>query len=377
MNSTPDMPLRETVSSPPAEKQPTAVICLADLHGGMDMDAFRLAAALRPRVPVVLVAKEGSPLAERYRDAAAKLDIPIETIRFRTFFSPSLIAGARAVVHRYHIRNVIFFGASELRSLYFSFLGLPINLIVRHGTTKSTPKKDPLHRLIYSGVRWHVAICEHLARNVKQIIPFGRSARLKVIYSALRHMPHDLPPPRIRDGNPVRLLHVGRVAPGKGHIDAIQACSVLHDSGIPFRFDIVGDIFPPFEKRFLSVLNSVPYKDSIHVHGFRNDVPAFLRQADIFFYPSSGEGLSNSFIEALGHGLLCIAYSNTSFPELRELGFDFLIAEHENLDDLRAKLGDALNRLKETAIPMKVNVELAKHVFCPQREIDQFLQLLK
>ena len=191
-----------------SKKQPTAIICLADMHGGMDMDAFRLAAALHPHVPVILVAKYGSPMEQRYRNDCETLGIPLETIRFRTFFSPALIRGARALVQKHGIRNVIFFGASEMRSLYFAFLGLPINMIIRHGMKKTTPKKDPLHRLVYRDVHWHVSICRYLEENVREIIPFGPKARPKVIYSALRYLPEDLPDPSIRTGHEVRLLHV-------------------------------------------------------------------------------------------------------------------------------------------------------------------------
>ena len=357
-------------------KAPTAVICLPELHGGMDMDAFRLAAALSPHVPVVLVAKEGAPLAKRYRQQADAAGIILETVRFRTFFSPSLIRHTRRIIHQHGIRNVIFFGASEMRSLYFSFLGLPINLIVRHGTRKTTPKTDFFHRLIYSNVNWHVAICEFLADNVRQIIPFGRQTRLKVIYSALRHLPDNLPDPRPRGDGPVRLLHVGRIVDGKGQIDAIQACETLYRAGIDFRLDLVGDIYPPYEREFRATLESVPYQHCIHLHGFQTDIPRFLRNADIFIFPSKGEGLSNSFIEALGYGLVCIAYSNTSFPELRRLGFDFLTAEHRNIQDLKQKLEAAIGRLSSTPVPLRHNVTLACRLFNPQREIDEFLELL-
>ena len=357
-------------------KRPTAVICLSALHGGMEMDAFRLATALSPHVPVTLIAKEGAPLAAHYRDEAATHGISLETIRFRTFFSPSLITAARRIVTRHGIRNVIFFGASELRSLYFSFLGLPINLIVRHGTRKTTPKKDPFHRLIYSNVRWHVAICDFLARNVHDIIPFGRQSQLRIIYSSLRYIPERLPAPTLRREGPIRLLHVGRIASGKGQIDAVRACEVLHQDGVDFRLDLVGDICPAHAPEFYRALDSAPYKNAIHVHGFTTNIPEFLREADIFLFPSKGEGLSNSFIEALAHGLLCIAYSNTSFPELRGLGFDFLMAEDQDHSDLKSILRIAINQLSITPLPIHHNIELARRLFNPAREIDEFLDLL-
>ena len=165
----------------------TAVICLSPFHGGMELDALRIAKLLRDISDVTLIAKQGSPLDLNYHTEAKSDGINFETIRFNLFFSPSIIKNARRIIKEKKIKNVIFFGASEMRSLYFAFMGLNINLIVRHGTTKSTPKKDFFHRLIYSRVNWHIAICEHLKSNVYKIIPMGKNTQVRVIYSSTTH----------------------------------------------------------------------------------------------------------------------------------------------------------------------------------------------
>jgi len=359
------------------KKQPTAVLSFGVLHGGMEMDAYRIAKLLAKSTQVTMIVKKDAYLDTNYRDLANNEGIDIEAVKFHMYFSPSLIFSVRKIIKDRNIKNVIFFGASEMRSLYFSFLGLDVNLIIRHGMKKTRPKKDLLHRLVYSDVNWHVSICQYLIDNVREIIPFGRHAKEKLIYSSLRYLPDNLQKPSIRDMKPLKLLHVARIAPGKGQVDAIRTCSVLHELGIQFELTCIGEMFPPFEERFNSVLQSVPYKDSIKLSGFCNNVPDYLRNADIFFYPSSGEGLSNSFIEALSYGLVCIAYNNTSFPELRELGFDYFIAEHENLDDLKKKLMEAVEYLKINKVPIENNVRLAKQLFSSDRELDEFIEILQ
>jgi glycosyltransferase involved in cell wall biosynthesis len=359
------------------KREPTAILSFGVLHGGMEMDAFRIAKLLAKNTKVTMIVKKDAYLDTNYRDLAAEKGIDIEAVKFHMYFSPSLIFSVRKIIKERKIKNVLFFGASEMRSLYFSFLGLDTNLIIRHGMKKTRPKKDLLHRLVYSDVNWHVSICQYLIDNVREIIPFGRHAKEKLIYSSLRYLPENLPEPSIRKMKPLRLLHVARIAPGKGQVDAIKTCSVLYEMNIPFELTCIGEIFPPFEERFNSVLQSVPYKDSIKLPGFCNNVPDYLRNADIFFYPSSGEGLSNSFIEALSYGLVCIAYKNTSFPELRELGFEYFIAEHEDLKDLKNKLIDAVDYIKKNKVPIQKNVELAKNLFSSDRELEEFLEILE
>lgn len=358
-------------------RKPTAILSFGVLHGGMEMDAFRIAKLLAPATQVTMIVKKDAYLDTHYRELAREAGIEIEPVKFRMFFSPNLIISVRKIVKKQKIKNVIFFGASEMRSLYFSFLGLDINLIIRHGMKKTRPKKDLLHRLVYSNVKWHVSICQYLINNVREIIPFGKQAKEKLIYSSLRYIPENLPEPRIRDMQPLKLLHVARIAPGKGQVDAIKTCGVLYEKNIPFELTCIGDMFPPFEARFNSVLQSVPYKDSIKLPGFCNNVPEYLRNSDIFIYPSSGEGLSNSFIEALSYGLVCIAYKNTSFPELRELGFEYFIAEHEDLADLKKKFIDALEYIKHNKVPIQKNVELARKLFSSDRELAEFLEILE
>ena len=360
-----------------AQKGNTAVICLSPYHGGMELDALRIAKLLSDISDVTLIAKQGSPLDIKHHSDAELAGIKFETIGFKYFFSPSIISNARRIVKERNIKNVIFFGASEMRSLYFSFLGLDINLIIRHGTTKSTPKKDPIHRLIYGKVNWHIAICEHLKSNVLKIIPLGDNTQVKVIYSSLRHTTDTVPERKLTATSPVKLLYVGRITDGKGLIDAIKACEIFYSKGIKFEFICVGDIDPNYNSIFINTLASVPYTEQIKLPGFCSNVSDYLKTSDIFIFPSKGEGLSNSFIEALSYGLACISYNNTSFPELKELGFNFFIAHNQDLEDLKKKLQEAVTFTQSNGLPITENITLAQEIFSPMRELNDFSEILQ
>ena len=355
----------------------TAVICLSPYYGGAEMDAFQIAKMLAEFTNVTLLVKKNSIFESKHKNEAITLGINVESIGFIKNLSLSLISGARKAIKRNRIKNVIYFGASELKSLFFSFLGLDINLLIKHGTTKSSSKKDFLHRLIYSKVNFHIALCKHIATNVKNIIPLGKNTKIVIIYSSLRNIPEKIRSPQKCINKPITLLNLARITDGKGQIEAVKACEVLYKEKKEFMFYLVGDIDPDYKDKFTSFLNKTPYKDSIKLVGFTSDVAEYYRKSDIFIFPSKGEGLSNSFIEALSYGLACIAYENTSFPELKELGFEFSLAEDQNINSLKNELKTTAEYIENHPIPISGNIELAKKLFKKERETNEVLSILK
>jgi len=348
-------------------KSATAIICLSPNNGGMELDAIKLTNKLSPYLPALLVAKENSFIAKQ---AVCKL----ETISFNMNFSLQMILKMRKVIKENNIKNVIFFGASELRSLYFAFIGLNINLIVRHGTTKSKPKKDLFHRLIYSNVNYHISICKHLQKNVEYIIPFGKYTQSKLIYSSISIKTMKK---KEKDTNQLSLLHVGRIAKAKGQTDAILACEVLHKNKIDFNLKLVGAIDEHYEEEFIQFYHNCPYKDKIELVGFTNNVDIYYQKSDIFLFPSHGEGLSNAFLEALAYELVPISYNNTSFPELLDLGFSFAMANNQDIHHLQHTLLLIAQNFIKYKNTTKHNSFLVKKYFSEEKEINNYLTLLK
>lgn len=357
------------------KKSNTTIICLSPNSGGMEMDAIKLAKKLSPYTQVVLIAKENSFIANARDSYVGHNNILLETISFRSMLSFSIIFHVRKIIKMYNIKNVIFFGASELKSLYFSFLGLNINLIIRHGTTKTKSKKDWFHRLIYNNVDYHIAISKHIRENVLHIIPFGKKTKDYIIYPSIDNI---LSKQNTNISKDIKLLHTGRITQGKGQIDAIMACKILVENNIDFCFNIVGGYENnKEEKDFLNFYNSISYKKNINIVGFTDNVVAFLESSDIFIFPSHGEGFGNSFAEALAYGLVCISYDNTTFKEFKELGFYMHIVENKNLVELEKTLLYITENLVQEKIKTYKNRELIKNIFDEKSEIKKYLDILK
>jgi len=352
-------------------KSNTAIICLSPNSGGMEIDSIKLAKKLSSYTHITMIAKKDHFIANKKETYVNVNGIKLETIKFSSNLSFSIIKNTREIIKKNNIKNVIFFGASELKSLYFAFLGLDINLIVRHGTTKSRPKKDWFHRLIYSNVNYHVSICKHLKKNVEYIIPFGKKTQAKLIYSSF-----DFEEPKQIKQDKLTLLHIGRIAQGKGQIDAIKACEVLVKNNIDFNFNIVGGFEESYEKEFMKFYEQCSYKDKINLIGFTSEVDIFIQKADIFIFPSYGEGLSNAFLEAISNNLVCLTYQNTSFPELQELGLYFNMAENKNIDNLKKKLLHIIQILDIEKNKSQKNHNLSKKLFALKNEMNNYLEIL-
>jgi glycosyltransferase involved in cell wall biosynthesis len=80
-------------------------------------------------------------------------------------------------------------------------------------------------------------------------------------------------------------------------------------------------------------------------------------------------------LEALASGTFCISYSNTSFPELKELGFDFNIVENKNIDKLKENLLAIVEN--KITVNSEKNKKLIKELFSEEVEINKYLEILK
>ena len=364
-------------TEPSYTKANTAVICLSPYQGGMELDALHLAKMFSHISEVTLIAKKDHFIANTFLASKEQYGVHLKTISFKSSFSLSIIKEVRQIAQEGEIKNVLFLGASELKSLYFAFLGLDINLIIRHGTTKSSPKKDWFHRLIYSKVNYHVGICEHIAKNIRYIIPFSEQTQLKVIYPSLNLQPTQAIDYDAKPHQPLTLLHVGRIAEGKGQKAAIEACDLLYKNGIDFIFYIVGGYHEPYQEGFEQFVRELPYHDKIHLVGHTKAVEAYYLKSDIFLFPSDGEGLSNAFIEAMCYGLAGITYDNTSFPELQRLGFHFSCVEDQDQTALERTLLESAQHYDLYKEKTADNAKLSQTLFTQERELKDLEAILR
>ncbi len=356
------------------QKSPTAVICLSHHTGGMELAATKLAKILGNYVDTTYIIKKNTFIHTECLTNPDYASLNFETIDFSTtILSPGIIIGVRKILQKKGIKNVIFVGASEMKSLFFAFLGLDINLIVRHGTIKSHPKKDWFHKLVYSQVAWHVAISKYMSKNVEYIIPFGKNTKSTVIVPSLANK---LCTKERTSSQQLRILHAGRVTSGKGIDKAILACEALYRNGIEFVFNNYGPSDKKYEKKLQKLLASIPYKEHVHINGFTDRIYEKYKEHDIFLFPTPDEGYGNVMMESISHGIIVVAFDNTAISNFGEMGFHIHLVEDQNLDALKEKLLYIAKNLKTEKKLAKDNIAIAKKVFSPKREVREYLNLL-
>lgn len=174
------------------------------------------------------------------------------------------------------------------------------------------------------------------------------------------------PRPWDRNGpdGPFRILFVGRLSTEKCLEDLLAAAEVLAAEGWPVEVELVGGPDPDrnAEPGLREMCDRSPgagtdRAPTVRFRGHRSDVARFYRAADAFVLPSSTEGLSNALLEAMAHGVPCVA---SDIPQNRfALGDAGLLFSMGSAEDLartirrlirdRERGGDLIRRLSAAA----------------------------
>jgi len=357
------------------KKEATAVICLSHHIGGMELAATKLAKVLNDYIDITYIIKENTFIHKECKNNHDYEKLHYETINFKTtLLSPGIIFGVRQILTINNIKNVIFVGASEMKSLYFAFLGLDINLIVRHGTLKSHPKKGWFHRLVYSNVSTHTAISKYMSGNVKEIIPFGKDTKLKVIVPSLANK---LSIKQRTHSDKIKILHAGRVTSGKGIDNAILACETLYKNKIEFVFNNYGPADDKYADKLKELLDGINYQDFIHINGFTDSIYDKYMEHDIFLFPTPDEGYGNVMMESISHGIIVLAFDNTAISNFGEMGFHIHLVKDKSLEALKERLLYIAKNIEKEKDLAEQNIQKAKEVFSTKREATQYIELLK
>jgi glycosyltransferase involved in cell wall biosynthesis len=141
------------------------------------------------------------------------------------------------------------------------------------------------------------------------------------------------------DGCPWILVNVARHEREKGVDGVLRIARKLSDYGLNYELWLVGD--GDESAALKNQTRTDGLEDKVHFLGFRDDVAALLRRADIFVSASHGEGMPLTLLEAMAAGLPTVAsdvVGNRDVVEQEQTGFLFPLDEPEQGADAVVRL---------------------------------------
>lgn len=237
--------------------------------------------------------------------------------------------------------------------------GVPIVVHTIHGWGHHE-RQNPLVRRIYVALERRAArltdclVAVAAANRDKGLADgIGLEKQYVVIHScidiaAFRDVVVDAPALRAALGIPPEVPVVGtigRLAPQKAPQDFVRMAALVHARRPDAHFVWVGG--GPLDAAMRARIHDAGLDDTVHLLGYRDDVPQLLRIMDIFALTSLWEGLPRVFAQAMCAALPIVATLVDGAPEAITQGENgFLVAPQ----DMEAMAAHVLSLLNDPAL---------------------------
>jgi glycosyltransferase involved in cell wall biosynthesis len=222
-------------------------------------------------------------------------------------FSRSFISYLRKLVRENQYDFLHAFNSHGLVNAIWALQGLPTQLIAYRGYEGQTHWYDPMMYLKYFHPRVDQIIS--LSEIIKSVLSqnlIGGKNKITMI-----HKGHDpewykdvLPADRMANGfkaDDILLCFLANVRPFKGLPFLLQATHEIR-KGLPLHFLFIGNGYE--DEEIQKLIHQSPYKDQIHLLGYRKDAMSLVAMCDGLVLSSThGESLTKSVIEAMSLGV--------------------------------------------------------------------------
>jgi len=293
---------------------------ITDLElGGVPLHLRRVACAMRERgfrVSIVSLAGIG-----RVGEMLRSDGVDVETCGGRWRWDARVLTRLRSLLRRAtpDLVHSLLFHANFASRWAANATGFSARRVLCEIQTVEVERRWHLFidRLTYDGCRCTIgnspSVIEHLAEEAR--IPRDR----------LRLVRGGIDPAPIREARPIdrgilglrpgekMILWAGRLDPVKGLDTLLAAFSAITlKEGV--RLFLAGG--GTYETRLRETIERLALTGVVHLLGPREDVPALMRSADLFVFPSRTEGLPNALLEAMSAGCPIVT---TDVPGCRDL----------------------------------------------------------
>ena len=158
----------------------------------------------------------------------------------------------------------------------------------------------------------------------------------------------DTVPERLSKLNEKRLISVGRLSREKAYEDLLDVLQVIHTQEPSWRLDIIGD---GAQKNLLGDrIFAEGWTDCVKLHGFQDKtyINNLLSKSSIYLMSSITESFGIVLIEAMSHGLPCVAFDSAEgATELIEDGKNGFLISYRNKEEYAKKVIELIQNKKE------------------------------
>ena len=155
-------------------------------------------------------------------------------------------------------------------------------------------------------------------------------------------------------GEEIKLVTVGRLAPPKNHLLAVETACILRDKNVKFKWYFVGD--GPTRGSIEKSINEYGLQNHVILLGLKGNPYPYIKNADIYVQTSSHEGFCLTLAEAR---VLCRPIVSTNFDVVYDQ-----ITDHQNgliAEMTPDKVGDCiLNLLNDSSLRDSLILHLEK-----------------
>lgn len=164
----------------------------------------------------------------------------------------------------------------------------------------------------------------------------------------------------------------------KGHVELVKAVRLLKDEGIEVKVRFAGKDYFEGVNKLKDLAKDLGVANEIEFVGFlsREELDAFLNNADLFVMPTRAEGLPRVIIEAMAKGLPCITTPVSGNPELID---DHFLVPYERIDELAERIEEIITRPEIYEQTSLINFERSKQYEASLLQLrrDEFYTKLK
>jgi len=271
------------------------------LSGGAEKQALLLACTLHTTHKVLLVIYHGYKVEDKFKEIIVKENLDIVY----------LSGGAAAKMYTFYklLRKhqvYIIFSYLLTTNLIGAVIGWFAGVKFRVGGIRNAQldkKKLPVQRFIHNYLNTFTIFNNYTGLNDLTKQGFKQQNALVISNGFQLNMPVVTRPEK----KVVSIITVGRFVQQKGYFIALEIAYALKQSGINFKYLIIG--YGDLETQIREKITALQLQDTVDVIINPQNINSYYAAADVYLCTSFFEGLSNTIMEALSFSLPVVATS--------------------------------------------------------------------